>query len=104
MCPSCRMSRASMHLGSVESGDRTYSVQEGLLRRLLRYPELWRQLAGGVALGHRRHRDRLDLVGVAGRAELLEARAADRGHRVHRRLQILARIELTRGLGEHLAD
>src|SRR6185437_17147763 len=57
-------------------------------------PDLGRELAGGIALGHGRHRQGLDLARPARRAELLEALLADRAHRVHGRLQVLARVEL----------
>ncbi len=52
----------------------------------------------------RGHVDHLDLGGLAGGAEFLEALAADGFHRVHGGLQIFARIELGRLFGEQLAD
>src|SRR5690554_4975535 len=62
------------------------------------------ELARAVALRHLGQRNGLDLARVARRAELLEALLAQLGHRLHRRLQILARVELFRVLGQDAAD
>src|SRR5258708_6799997 len=70
---------------------RAGSSAEALLRGLQRHSELRRQLAAGVALGHGGEGKGLDLVGLAGGAELLETLGADLAHRLHGRLQVLAR-------------
>ena len=55
--------------------------------------------AGAIALRHLRQRNHLDLRCVAGGAELLEAFTTKLPHRIHRRLQEFARVELALGLG-----
>src|SRR3954468_16155082 len=76
-----------------------------LLSRLTARAEGRVELAGGVALGHLGRREHaLDLGGLAGGVEFLQALLAELGHRLHGGLQILARVELARVLGQHLAD
>src|SRR6185437_210641 len=62
------------------------------------------ELARTVALRHVPERHRRDPRRHAGAAELLVTFLADRLRREHRRLQVIARIELRRILGEETAD
>src|SRR6185312_1959221 len=62
------------------------------------------QLAGFVARGHLVERDGLDLRGHARAAELLVPLRAHLLRRGHRRLQVLARVELRAVLGHVAAD
>src|SRR5262249_8316344 len=62
------------------------------------------ELAGLVLRGHLLQRNRLDLRGLAGAAELLVARHADRLRGLQRGFQVLARIDLRFVLVEELAE
>src|SRR5690606_38850458 len=62
------------------------------------------QFAGGVALGHFGQGDRLDLAGIAARAELLVALLANFLGGFASRLQVFARIELAGVLGHESAN
>src|SRR3569833_4348585 len=62
------------------------------------------QFAGAVPPRHLAHRDHLDLGGLPGGAELLAALAAQLPHRLHRRLEEFARVELGPRLRCDLAE
>ena len=56
------------------------------------------ELAGGIASGHLVHRHDPDLRGIASRPKRSKPVAAEIAHRIHRRLQEFARVELARVL------
>src|SRR6266700_494177 len=63
------------------------------------------EFALGVTLGHLGGGENLlELAGLSRGVELLQALLAELGHRLHRRLQIFARIELVLMFSEHFAD
>src|SRR5690554_4174216 len=62
------------------------------------------ELALPVALDHHRQRDRLDLAALAGAPERLVTREADLADGLAGRLEVLARVELVRMLGEEATD
>src|SRR6476620_3264717 len=64
----------------------------------------WIERARAVALGHLGQRNDLDLRGMAGGAELLEALAAEIAQAIHCRFQEFARIEFAFALHRDLAE
>src|SRR5262245_31495802 len=75
-----------------------------LLCGVAAHTKLGIKITAGVAARHGRHWNRLDFRCLAGRPELFVALPAQFGHRLHRRLEILARVELAGILLQDAAD